>query len=46
MGGFVGTAVYRSRHWPELLPWLLFGQGVQVGKLAVKGNGIYQVKLQ
>lgn len=45
MGGFVGFAVYRSRHWDKLLPWLLLGQGVQVGKLTAKGNGVYQVDL-
>jgi hypothetical protein len=44
MGGFVGTAAYRSDDWESLLPWLLLGQGTQVGKLAVKGNGVYQVE--
>lgn len=44
MGGFVGRALYRSKHWGELLPWLLFGQGVQVGKWTVKGNGVFQVE--
>ena len=44
MGGFVGYAVYRSKHWDRLLPWLLLGQGVQVGKLTAKGNGIFQVE--
>lgn len=43
MGGFVGFAVYRSKHWDKLLPWLLLGQGVQVGKLTAKGNGVFQV---
>ena len=43
MGGFVGWAHYRSRHWADLLPWLLFGQGVQVGKLTAKGNGVFRV---
>jgi hypothetical protein len=45
MGGFVGFAVYRSKHWDKLLPWLLLGQGVQVGKLTAKGNGVFQVNL-
>lgn len=45
MGGFVGFAVYRSKHWDKLLPWLLLGQGVQAGKLTVKGNGVFQVDL-
>lgn len=43
MGGFVGWAVYRARDWKPLLPWLILGQGVQVGKLTSKGNGVYQV---
>jgi hypothetical protein len=45
MGGLVGSAVYRSKHWDRLLPWLLLGQGVQVGKLTAKGNGVFQVEL-
>jgi len=45
MGGFVGWAVYRSKHWDRLLPWLLLGQGAQVGKLTSKGNGVFQVEL-
>lgn len=45
MSGFVGEAVYRSKHWAELLPFLLLGQGVQVGKLTAKGNGVFQVEL-
>jgi len=45
MGGFVGTAAYRSPHWETLLPYLIFGQGIQVGKLTVKGNGVFEVIL-
>ena len=45
MGGFVGYAAYRSKNWGELLPFLLLGQGVQVGKLTAKGNGVFQVEL-
>lgn len=44
MGGFVGHAVYRSKHWGQLLPFLLLGQGVQIGKLTAKGNGVFQVE--
>ena len=44
MGGFVGYAVYRSKDWNRLLPFLLLGQGVQVGKLTAKGNGVFQVE--
>ena len=45
MGGLVGTAEYRARDWAPLLPWLIFGQGVQAGKLVVKGNGVFAVDL-
>lgn len=45
MGGFVGRAVYRARQWGPLLADIVFGQGVQAGKLAVKGNGVYQVEM-
>ena len=45
MGGFMGWASYRARDWKPLLPWLLLGQATQVGKLAVKGNGAYQLVL-
>lgn len=45
MSGFVGTATFRARDWSPLLPWLLLGQGVQVGKLAAKGNGVYELAL-
>ena len=45
MGGLVGSAVYRSKQWDTLLPWILLGQGVQVGKLTAKGNGVFQVEL-
>jgi len=44
MGGFIGLAVYRSKHWDRLLPWLLLGQGTQVGKMTAKGNGVFQVE--
>lgn len=39
--GFVGQATYRSQDWPALLPWLVLGQGVQVGKDTVRGNGLF-----
>jgi hypothetical protein len=45
MGGFVGWAVYRSADWAALLPWLILGQATQVGKLTVKGNGVYELRL-
>lgn len=44
MSGFIGHAVYRSKNWGGLLPFLMLGQGVQVGKLTAKGNGVFQVE--
>ncbi|MBS1251766.1 MAG: hypothetical protein MAG451_00799 [Anaerolineales bacterium] len=43
LSGIVGTATYRARDWDELLPWLVLGQATQVGKLAVKGNGVFEI---
>lgn len=41
LGGLVGEAVYRTEDWTPLLPWLVWGQVVQVGKNTVKGCGVY-----
>lgn len=43
LSGLTGRAVYRSRDWRPLLPWLVWGQAVQVGKAVTKGNGTYQI---
>jgi len=46
LGGFVGRAIYRSdalEIWADLVPWLLWGQCVQVGKNVVKGCGVMAV---
>ena len=43
LSGLTGRAVYRSRDWRPLLPWLVWGQAVQVGKSVTKGNGTYQI---
>ncbi|MBZ0275861.1 MAG: CRISPR system precrRNA processing endoribonuclease RAMP protein Cas6, partial [Anaerolineae bacterium] len=43
IGGLVGVA-YWSGINPELLPWLLWGQSLHVGKNAVKGDGWYTVR--
>ena len=38
----MGRAVYHGDLKP-LLPWVLMGQSVHVGKSAVKGDGWYEV---
>ena len=45
LSGIVGRAMYAAAPevWSPLLPWLLWGQLAQVGKSAVKGNGVIQV---
>lgn len=45
LSGIVGRAVYAAEGivWRELMPWLLWGQLAQVGKSAVKGNGVITV---
>ncbi len=43
LGGLVGTAMYRAEAWDALLPWLVWGEVVQVGKNVVKGCGLYEL---
>lgn len=45
LSGFVGRAVFAapSAVWQEILPWLWWGQLVQVGKATVKGNGLVRI---
>ncbi|MGH2538080.1 MAG: CRISPR system precrRNA processing endoribonuclease RAMP protein Cas6 [Candidatus Promineifilaceae bacterium] len=43
VGGLVGWATYQTADWRPLLPWLVLGQATQVGKLTVKGNGVYEL---
>lgn len=43
LGGLVGDAAYQSAQWTPLLPWLVWGEVVQVGKNVVKGCGVYRV---
>jgi hypothetical protein len=47
IGGLVGLATYRAprRIWQALLPYLLWGAIIHVGKNAVKGDGIIAVSL-
>lgn len=46
-GGFVGVATYQADReaWQALLPYLLWGQEVHVGKSATKGDGWYEVRM-
>ena len=46
VGGFVGTATYEAgaETWEALLPYLVWGQEVHVGKNATKGDGWYEVQ--
>ncbi|MBN2386025.1 MAG: CRISPR system precrRNA processing endoribonuclease RAMP protein Cas6 [Anaerolineales bacterium] len=48
ISGLVGPAWYTApaEVWTELLPWLLWGEIVQVGKDTAKGNGVYRLKLE
>lgn len=43
IGGLVGSVELAGVDWAPLLPYLLWGQSVQVGKNVVKGGGWYQV---
>ena len=45
LSGIVGRATYAASAevWRALLPWLLWGQLAQVGKSAVKGNGVIEI---
>jgi hypothetical protein len=47
VGGFVGVATYQAARetWDELLPYLVWGQEVHVGKSATKGDGWYEVRV-
>ncbi|OQY98808.1 MAG: hypothetical protein B6D41_02060 [Chloroflexi bacterium UTCFX4] len=46
LSGIVGFGRYEAavEVWRELLPWLLWGELAQVGKAAVKGNGVMRIK--
>lgn len=43
LGGLIGAATYATPTWSPLLPWLVWGQVVQVGKNTVKGCGVYTI---
>ncbi|MBZ0304923.1 MAG: CRISPR system precrRNA processing endoribonuclease RAMP protein Cas6, partial [Anaerolineae bacterium] len=42
IGGLIGRVRWEGEISP-LLPWLLWGQSLHVGKNAVKGNGWYRI---
>jgi len=44
LGGLVGAATYATPDWRPLLPWLVWGELVHVGKNIVKGCGWYQLE--
>lgn len=41
LGGLVGDVVLRAPDWTPLLPYLLWGESMQLGKNVVKGCGWY-----
>jgi len=46
LGGFAGQATYQAGEtetWAALLPWLIWGTAIQVGKHVVKGCGWYEL---
>lgn len=45
LSGFVGHAAFAAAPavWTALLPWLVWGELVQVGKDTVKGNGVMRI---
>jgi hypothetical protein len=44
IGGLVGRATLAADDWAPFMPWLIWGEYVQVGKDAVKGNGWYRLR--
>jgi hypothetical protein len=47
LGGFIGRVVYQAplQVWRPLLPYLLWGQSVHVGKSATRGDGWYELRI-
>lgn len=43
LGGLVGSVTLASKSWKQLLPYLLLGESMQLGKNVVKGGGLYRV---
>lgn len=44
LGGLIGSVTLASDNWRPILPYLLWGESVQVGKNVVKGSGLYNVE--
>jgi hypothetical protein len=44
LGGLIGEAVYHTNDWRPLLPWLLWGTSIQIGKNVVKGCGLMRLE--
>jgi len=45
LGGLVGDVVLEAPDWRPLLPYLLWGESLQVGKNVIKGCGLYRVDM-
>lgn len=45
LGVLIGKAIYQAETWDTLLPWLIWGTVVQVGKNVVKGCGVYRLSV-
>ncbi len=48
LSGFMGRATYQAPYavWQHLLPYLLWGTVIHVGKNVVKGDGIFSVEVE
>ncbi|MDM8519883.1 CRISPR system precrRNA processing endoribonuclease RAMP protein Cas6 [Anaerolineales bacterium HSG6] len=48
LSGLVGEVTYQAEPevWQKLLPWLIWGQVIQVGQNVVKGCGVYRINDQ
>jgi len=43
LSGYLGEATYLSSEWPVLLPYLVWGENIHVGKSATRGCGWYRI---
>lgn len=42
MSGLMGKAIYAAEDWGELLPYLIWGELIHIGKHTAKGHGVYR----